>query len=369
MNAVPPPPTNSAAVLKRAGVLSKRHRQVLDKLYYSVSSPYGFRGIEALREGAKKVNGLTIDTRTIRKYLQSQKTWYLFTKKRKRYPRNSTVSPFSGYLWSFDIMEMAGYEGVRYALVGVDSFSKYVVCKPMERKNSECVIGAFKAIFTDGHKFVVILTDHDLALMGPKTAQFLKARGVHCLQPDSSDHAYLAEKGEVSVVIFKIVVLSFCFLGIQMIKERLVRIMYYKKTKEWVPFIKGILKGLNNRKQKILGGRSAAEIDHTNTGAVYKLMRDRQKQLPKKEATLRVNDIVVISKVRRMFEKPSMSTSHQDERFRIIKVDKSLSIPTYRIATYDNSEKLLGRWYQNELTKIDPIHVQINPRKPYKKRP
>ena len=128
------------------------YEDYLKDIYYDPSHPGSFGGPQKLYQAVKREGKYDIGIHRIRKFLHNQETYSLHKPIRRRFQRNHVVSSGKDDLWMADLIDMTKYakwnNGVRFILLVIDTFSKMVWLRPLERKTGEEVEEAFKDIFT-----------------------------------------------------------------------------------------------------------------------------------------------------------------------------------------------------------------------------
>ena len=92
----------------------------------------------------------------IRKWLQKEDAFSLQRESRKPVKRSRIVVAGIDDQWSADLMDMVKFatsnQGVRFILVVIDVFSKYLWLRPLKDKKGPSIVEAFESIFKEGRK-------------------------------------------------------------------------------------------------------------------------------------------------------------------------------------------------------------------------
>ena len=135
----------------------------LKDIYFNPSKPASFSGPDKLYHFVKKDGKYNISKYKIRKWLQRQEAYSL--QRSYRRPNNRTPIIVAGIddQWSCDLMQMDRFakynDGIKYVLVVIDTFSKYLWLRPLKDKTGSSVAAAFKDVFSEGRIPNKIRTD------------------------------------------------------------------------------------------------------------------------------------------------------------------------------------------------------------------
>ncbi len=134
----------------------------LDSVYYDISSPACYAGINAVYREAKKRNK-RIKLKDVQDYLHRQYTYTLHKPVRRKFTRNKMKAIGVDTNWQADLADMqrlAKYnDGYKYLLTCYDVFSKFGWAEPIKDKKGTTVAAAFQRIIKKGRKPWWLLTD------------------------------------------------------------------------------------------------------------------------------------------------------------------------------------------------------------------
>ena len=124
--------------------------ETLSRLYGNHELQCGLSSIRKLyNEGKKYIPNLTYED--VRIFLSSQDSYTLHKQGRRYFPRRKIIVSRPGLIASVDLADMSllkeQNDGVRYLLFILDSFSRYLIVKPLCNKNAVSVLQAFKTVF------------------------------------------------------------------------------------------------------------------------------------------------------------------------------------------------------------------------------
>ena len=122
---------------------------LLKKIYYNPSSPAGLGSIDKLYRRAKAINP-NIKLRDVKKFLKGSRVYTLHKLQKRKFLRRKVVSAGPRIILSCDLADLGALQkenqGMRYILVCVDVFSRYMFAEPIKRKNSLSMVKALSKI-------------------------------------------------------------------------------------------------------------------------------------------------------------------------------------------------------------------------------
>ena len=120
-----------------------RNERILNNIYYDLERGYG--SAKSLYEQTK-ADGAGITVEEVKNFMKKQPDKQI----KGHQICNSYLVPYARVEFQIDIMDMNKFKPggqERYALIGVDAFSRYAYIHPMKNKNSVDVLEALKATF------------------------------------------------------------------------------------------------------------------------------------------------------------------------------------------------------------------------------
>ncbi|XP_041376897.1 uncharacterized protein LOC121389368 [Gigantopelta aegis] len=120
--------------------------QYLESLYYDAKHPGSYAGPVKLYQAVKAEGKFKIPLAHIKKWLKGQETYTMTHQVRRKFPRNTYVVEGIDSHWQSDLMDMVSLakynDGVRYVMVIIDLFSRYVWVIPLKSKTGKDVVDA-----------------------------------------------------------------------------------------------------------------------------------------------------------------------------------------------------------------------------------
>ena len=210
----------------------------LKSIYFDPTKPSSFTSPEKLYSYVKKEGKYDVSKYRIRKWLDQQEPYSLQKINRKPKTTPIIVSGIDDQ-WSADLMDMAKFSdknnGVKYILVAIDTFSKYLYLRPLMDKTGKSVAAAFQDIFKHGRVPNRLRTDK---------GQEFKARVVRDLMEQNNVKQLFAEN-ETKAAISECV--------IKTIKARIYRFLMHENSHVYMPELQNFAKSYNNTVHSTIG--------------------------------------------------------------------------------------------------------------------
>lgn len=308
----------------------------LEKIYYDPKHPASFSTVDKLWKAA----GKTIPKKTVVEWLLGQDTYTRHKPKRVRFQRNSYIVNNIAALYEADLgifsEEYAKYnDGVKYLLVVIDCFSKFMFVEPLKRKTTEAVIEAFKKIFERTEvRCERLQTDKGGEFDSKKFREFMKLNNINFNVTNNPDtKACIAER------------------SLRTLKGRIYKYLTYANTFRYIDVLDDIVHAYNNSYHRTIK-MAPVEVNDKNILQVYRNISASQmtKKLKKpKKPKFKVGDYVRITKDKNVFGK-GFTPNFTEELFRITSV--SLRTPVVYYIEDLAGEEITGTHYEAELQKV-----------------
>ena len=131
----------------------------LARIYFDLTKPGSFQSAKKLYQTVKREGVYNISRYEIQKWLQKQKTYSLQKATRHTFQKIPVVVAGKDDQWSADLMDMIKYskqnKNVKYVLVVVDTFSKYLWLRLLKDKTGASVVKKHSAIFFGKREFPI----------------------------------------------------------------------------------------------------------------------------------------------------------------------------------------------------------------------
>lgn len=302
---------------------------MLEKLYYDLKNPAGLASEKKLVTEAKKF-GFSKDD--VHKWLQEQDTYTLHKPVRRNYRRSRYYLLAIGDLYQADLADMSSLArwngGVKYLLVLIDCFSKFLWIFPAKQKTASEIHSILKTFFARNPRPKNFMTDRGGEFVNAKLERLCKSLGINF---------YTAENPDTKC--------AFAERVIRTIKAKMYRYITHKQTWKYIDQLPAIVNTYNNTIHRSIKMKPA-DVNPSNEAKLRTLLNPKIKLTA---AKFKLGDTVRISRLKRTFEK-GYTPNWSEEIFTIEKVIKSDPV-RYKIKDY-NGETLLGSFYGKELQKV-----------------
>ncbi|KAJ8981998.1 hypothetical protein NQ317_013652 [Molorchus minor] len=247
---------------------------------------------------------------------------------RRNFSRRRTIIKALHDLWQADLAEMQPYahenKGMRYILVVIDCYSKYVWTRPLRNKTGIEVTSAMGDII---HKAGIspsnLQTDNGTEFYNKHFFALMKSWNINHYSTFSTKKAAIVER------------------VIRTLKTWFYIEFSARGSYKWLDILPTITRKYNNKIHRTINMRPS-EVTSTTLLEAYSHPKVALK--PK----YLVNDVVRISKYKGVFDK-GFTANFSTELFRIVKVN--ITNPTTYLLEDMNGQQIKGCFYEHELQK------------------
>ena len=239
--------------------------------------------------------------------------------------------------WTSDVLDLAKYasenKNYKYILVVQDMFSRFLWLKPLKNKTTKTVKSAFEEIFKIAQPKKGMLTDMGKEYTGHLLKTYLKEHGITLYHIYGSHKAAMSER------------------SVKTVKNLLYRGFTRNSNNEWISHLDELTTRYNNRRHRTL---KISPYNARKPEYNYIVMKQNLKRRKFKASKVkyRVNDLVRISKSRKIFAKSYKPTFSQ-EQFRIRRVIKSRPVTYLLVDLF--GVNIEGCFYSQELQKSQEV--------------
>ena len=313
-------------------------QEYLKDIYFTPKHPASFGGPQKLYEYVKKEDKHDIGLNRIRQWLQSQEAYSLHRPVRRTFPTNRVLVEGIDDQWDADLMDMSSYadknNGVKYVLLVIDIFSKYIWLRPLYSKTGREVQEAFASIKRTPK---LLRTDKGKEFTNHTIENYFKSRGIHHFVTQNQGKANFAER------------------GIKTIKSHIQRYMTHHQTHEYIKILPDVNQSYNTSYHTTIG-MSPKEVSKENERAVWWLTYWPKKRVKKKPFKFKVDAHVRIPYLTNVFTR-EYDEKWTGEVFIVTKRYRRDGINVYTVKDLQN-EPIKGTFYEQELSKtaLGEIH-------------
>lgn len=310
--------------------LDNRTRKKLQRFYESGFSAYGSA------TNLAKASGLPLNL--VKEFLHSKESYNLYHNATRKFKRQSVFAKHINDIWCMDLafVEKLCNEnnGIKYLLVCVDVFSRYIYVQPMKNKYATTTRDAFKKVIaTAGLKKNVknipnsVWVDKGTEFAG-EFKRFCVDKGITVYNTFSETKAAFAER------------------AIRSLKRVLYRFMEEKRTYTYIHHLQDFVKTLNGRVNRSIG-KAPSKVVNSDAIVIHHLSTNKKKLIKNKQPKFKVGDRVHISKPDLPFRK-GYKPQFTRETFIINQIKSLKPVVTYEIKDL-NGEIIHGKFYEAEL--------------------
>ena len=309
----------------------------LKTIYYNPEHPASFSGLDKLYREIQREGRYHIEHEELKDWLKTHETYGVHRQRRRHFSRPMVVVSGVGVQADADLMDMSAIshfnDQIRYILVHIDDFSKYVRTVPQSRKRD--VAEAFRLIFRDGGVTDKLRTDHGTEFTNKIVQNLFKEEGVHHFLTSTEVKAGIAER------------------AIKTLKSKYFKYMSHKQTFRYIDIVDQVTHAYNHRYHRTIKMRPV-DVTLQNEGEVweniYRRRRDENRSRERPKFGFEVGDKVRVSYLKKPFER-EYDEKWTYEYFNITGRDYVQNKPVYQLEDIAGDE-VTGRFYPEELQAV-----------------
>ena len=315
----------------------------LSSIYFDSNNPASFSGPEKLYQYVKAQGKYNIGRHRIRKWLQDQESYLLTTGARRRFMRSRVIVDCVDSQWDIDLMDMDNLqkhnEGVKYILIAINVFSRFLYAQPVQSKRGADVVTALKRILTGPKKPNTICMDRGMEFRSKEVKTYLKSQNIH------HSYAYNTETKE-----------NYAERVIKTIKHKIFRYLLKNRTRRYIDVLQDVVHIYNHTFHRSLGENPAA-ISSENEGESrlrqyhIRTKGNKGEKSAIKKFKYKIGQTVRLSNIRSVFDR-EYSQKWTGEIFKIKSRFKRQGLPVYTLVDWDNY-KIDGTFYEQKLQAIN----------------
>jgi hypothetical protein len=207
----------------------------------------------------------------VEEWLDEQDTYTLHKPVRYKFPRRRVLVGGRDHQWQEDLADVSYLkkfnDGNSFLLTVIDVFSKYVWVVPIARKTQTLVAEAFRSIFEQGQKPLVLQTDQGMEFLNDTVRKLLKKEGVQFFT------TYNVETKASVVEHFN-----------RTLKTRMWRYFTKHQTRHYMPILQQMVDAYNHTRHRSIG-MAPADVNADNEKVWHRLYTSKDgRRVLKKEA-------------------------------------------------------------------------------------
>ena len=326
----------------------KQKEDYIRKIWTNPDHPAAFAGSQKVYQIVRKEGKYKIGHGTIKKILSKEEAYAVQRPTRQNFPRSRVLvsglnAQFDGDLASME--NVAQYNsGIKFLLVLIDIFSRFLIVKPLKDKKSATVANALKSIFQNGDRKPRVIRFDQGGEFKSEVKRYLNKIGIHVFYTQNSRiKSNYAER------------------VIRTIKSKIYGYFMQKQTYKYIDVLQKIVDSYNHTPHQSLGGATPASVNKNNESEIryiqYLVRKNNNKQSMmkkikkiKKFFEFKIGDLVRISHLKRTFEK-GYQEKWTVEYFKIADRFKRGNQDLYKL-TDILGDPIKGTFYRYELQKV-----------------
>ena len=310
------------------GSLSLSERLKLNKLYRSGPAAFGSLNNLVKLSGLPRVK--------VSQFLLSKPSYTKIKNRRRKFPRLQVKARFINDIWCMDLAQVdklsSWNSNTKFLMVSVDVFSRFVRVQPMRNKNAETTRAAFIRMCSDqGNNLIFpkkLWVDRGKEFFGD-FRDFCQDVGIHIYHTFSETKACFAER------------------AIRSLKSLIYKYLEERRTDCYLPKLQNFTRTLNTRVNRSTG-LPPEKVQNGDFMTILYKESMKTNRLP----SLKIGEFVRIAKVSTSFSK-GYKPQFTDEIFKVIDIKTTIPRVSYELEDL-NGEKILGKFYPEELSKQNP---------------
>lgn len=314
---------------------SNKQKKKEEIVKYATDTKTGFHGKSALLKKFGKENEKIID-----KIFEEKEEFNLFQRRRKKFNRRPIQSRGLNYQWQVDLMDMQNLaehnEGMRYLLIVIDVFSRFVWVVPLRRKTASYVVEGFEKIFSMTEaRPGLIQYDEGKEFVNNQVKEFFRENTIKVFHVYSDQKAAIAER------------------FIRTLRGMITRYLHHKHTLKYIDVLDKLIENYNNTYHTSIGIKPS-EVSEENEEEVKRSYDSKiKKKIDNLSKPIRIfteGDTVRISREKGIFEK-EQDNNYSLEIFRVKEVKNTKPV-MYSLEALDG-EMIKGSFYPEEMVKTE----------------
>ena len=320
--------------------MNSQDKEYLSDLYYNPKHRTAFSSGEKLWKYLK-LHGKNITREQLDEWLSEQDTYTSHHPITHKFPTVPVVTSGIDDLWDVDLMDVSNLavhnDGVKFILIIIDVFSRYLFAEPMSNKTPAETLKALKKVMTrSGRQPDTFRSDAGKEFLGKNIADYLAEREMYQQVTRNDKKANYAER------------------VIQTLKKKMYRYMYYHLGNRYIDVLQDLVAGYNdNYHSGIQCAPSAVTKENEIELWAQQYLPEPTGQVKKTHFKFHVGDLVRISNSRHPFSR-GYGQTFSEELFKV-KHRYGSTPTTYRLIDLKD-EDIAGLFYEAEMVLVRGKH-------------
>jgi len=321
-------------------MLTEEEKQRIDDVYYNFNNGGTFLSPLKVHQILKSKGFKSPGLYKIRKYIHSLDDYSLQKPVRRSFKRARVEVSGPHEQYDADLADVSNLSkqnsGVRFLLVVIDVFSRFLWVEPVRVKTEKQVLKAFQNVVAQGKIPKRLRTDKGSEFNNQWMKKWCKENNVHYFTTQNETKANYAER---------------------VIKT--LKTMMYRYFTKYIDKLKDFVKNYNATPHSSLNSIAPQNVNESNKVNLFAYMYLREKKTKKsfpvkKRKTrfkFKIGSLVRISHLKQPFTR-AYQQQWSSEIFKVYKRYLRQDIPQYQLIDFQN-EPIKGNFYQSELQRVD----------------
>ncbi|KAF0143934.1 MAG: putative uncharacterized transposon-derived protein F54H12.3-like [Ignavibacteria bacterium] len=266
--------------------MSQEIQQAIKAVYFDAADPGSFGGINALFNSCK-AQGLKVSRKAVYDFLKKEEVYTLHKPIRRHYKRNPIIVGDINKQWQADLVEMRPYSrtnsGYNYILTVIDCFSKRAFAIPLKKKDSPCLVEAFKKLFRES-KPQRLQTDKGKEFLNKPVQDLFKENGVHHFVTQNETKAAMVERFN------------------RTLKSRMYRLFRLRGDHRYIGDLQKLIDSYNHSKHRTIGMRPV-DVKKANVPEIWRRVYGKYLHGESEKTKFPKQETVRISAAKTVFDK------------------------------------------------------------------
>ena len=322
----------------------------LSKIYFDPKHPASFKGPSKVLHAIRKEGIKDISLHDVKEWLKNQDSYTLNKQLRRKFKRSKVIVTGLKDQYEADLADVQKLskenDGIRFLLVVIDVFSRFLWVEPLPSKHEENVIKGFRLIFEKSGRPRRLRTDRGKEFTGGKVQNFLKNENI--------EH-WTAHNDEMKA--------NFAERVIRTLKTSLWGYMRKYNVRRYVDRLQDMVSSYNNTEHRSTGMTPSAITEGEIESGVWweqyrpKYSYKKSRQLLAVKFLFKEGDTVRISHMVKTFER-GHDEKWTSEIFRIKSRSRTRGIRKYKLEDL-MGESINGSFYEAELQGVNYDDKQV----------
>lgn len=311
---------------------------ILSQYYFNVKNPSSFLGATKLQKSlnVKYPNVFTVNF--IQKWLNNQDSYAIQKQVRRSYKTPQVQVAGLNDQADIDLMSVENIskdnDGVKYLLIVIDIFSRFLMVRPLLNKKAQTVLAAVKDILLE-RKFTKLRSDFGSEFINKDIKKFMKKQGIYLFNTHSNHKANYAER------------------VIRTLRGMIFRMLRQQRNYRYIDHLQDIVSSYNRSPHRALNGLSPRDITKRNETKVWSLLYLKPKSFHQTPPhfKFKIGSLVRLSYVKHPFRR----TYQQQFTTEVFKIKTRIfkqGIPLYKVIDLNN-KPILGYVKEQEMSLVN----------------